>query len=100
MADSITMIITLTVAIFIMFLARKFRRSQTEKAGRQILNELRSKGAVEVASAIDLPYARRSFLRVGLRDDRPKILKQFIQLGIVCISEDGLFYLDESKIPV
>lgn len=99
MPDTIKIIIVFAVMLVLLFYARKYRAMQMQKAGISIINDLKSKGALDPSSAVELPYARRNFFRVGFRDDRPRLIRQMVQMGLVGVTENGRFYLNESQLP-
>lgn len=99
MSDAPKIVAILLIMVVLFFFARKFSISQMQKAGIKIINDLKEKGAVNANSAVELTYSSRNYLRIGFRDDRPKVLKQLVQLGVVDITENGHFYLNESHIP-
>lgn len=99
MPEAVKIILVFLFMAVILFYSRKYRATQMIKARDTIIKDLKNQGALDVESAVELPYAKRHILRVGLRDDRPRVLKQMLQYGIVCMSEQGRFYLNESAIP-
>lgn len=99
MPEFVKIIVVLLIMIIILYYSRKFRTSQMRKAGAKIIKELKSKGALDASSGIELPYAQKKLIKIGFRDDRPKILKQLVQMGVVGVTENNLFYLNESEIP-
>lgn len=44
-------------------------------------------------TGVEFSYAYKSILKIGFRDDKPKVLKQLIQSNIVGVSQDSLYYL-------
>ena len=98
--SQISQIITLIIIfLIVLILSKKILARQMFKAFQFIINDLRQKGALNPESAVDLYYAKRTILRFGLRDYRPKILVQLIQSQIVGITEEGKYFLNESKLP-
>ena len=98
--SQISQIITLIIIfLLVLILSKKILARQMFKAFQFILNDLRQKGALDPESAVDLYYAKRNIFRFGLRDYRPKILVQLIQSQIVGITEEGKYFLNESKLP-
>ena len=98
MNETVQMIVFFIIMLLLLFYARKFRAKKMIQARDFIINDLRSKGALSADSAVELNYAHRSFLRIGLRDDRPRVLRQMIQYGIVVLIENNRFFLNESAI--
>ncbi len=99
MSDVLQMIVVFAVILLILIFARKYRSLKMIKVRDFILADLKTKGAVTPETAVELSYAHKSILNIGLRDDRPKVLKQLIQFSIIGVTEEYLFYLNESEIP-
>ena len=99
MPESLKIIGVIIIMMLVVIWSRKFRATQMIKARDFIIDDLKSKGAVKPESAIPLTYAQRSLFRIGLRDDRPKMLRQMIQYGIVGVTENNRFFLNEANIP-
>lgn len=68
----------------------------TKKIGDRIVEELKSKGATSVATAISLPYDKRKYFNIGYRDYRPKALQVLISHDIVCRTTSGQYFLNKS----
>jgi len=98
MPETLKIILVFLMIITLLILARKIRVSQMIKVRDRIINDLKSKGALDEKSAIELKQSQRWYHRIGTRDDRPKTLKQLVQFGIVSVTENQLFYLNESEI--
>ncbi len=98
MSETLQMILVFIIMILVIIYARRVRAAKMIKARDFILEDLRSKNALSAESAVHLDYAQRSFFRIGLRDDRPKVLRQMIQFGIIGMTEGQLFYLNESAL--
>ncbi|MBN2061588.1 MAG: hypothetical protein JW882_14345 [Deltaproteobacteria bacterium] len=98
--SNISQILTLII-IFLMFLvlSKKILTRQMIKAFQFIVNDLRKKGALDPESAVELHYAKSRIIKFGLRDYRPKILIQLVQSQIIGITEEGKYFLNESKLP-
>lgn len=58
-----------------------------------ILKDLEEKKAFDPDSAAELPYAKTSPLRIGMRDYRPKALDSLIQDGFVGRTSGGRYFL-------
>lgn len=63
------------------------------RAARAVLKDLQRQGALSPEQAVALPYVRQNFLRVGLRDYRPRALKSLVQSGVVGVTPQGAFFL-------
>jgi hypothetical protein len=93
--EIITAILVLVAAIL---LTRQFHAWKLKRAYLAIIEDLKSQGAHTPETAIDLPYARRSPLRFGLRDHRPAALKGLISENFVGITEDGRYYILDNRV--
>jgi hypothetical protein len=71
-------------------IAYRIRRTAT-----LIIKDLERRGAFDPASAAELPYDRPQYLRIGMRDYKPKALESLVQGGIVGRTENGKYYLLE-----
>ena len=98
--SEISQVITLIIIfLMVLILSKKILTRQMFKAFQFIIDDLRKKEALDPKSAVHLHYARREFFRFGLRDYRPKIIVQLIQAQIIGITEEGKYFLNESKLP-
>lgn len=96
MSEILQIILVFIIMILVIILTRRIRAGKMIKARDFIIDDLRSKNALTPETAVNLDYAHRSFLKIGLRDDRPKVLRQMVQFGLVGITDNNLFYLNES----
>lgn len=64
-----------------------------KRACTVIVNDLERQGAIDPDSAVDLPYAKPSYLKIGMRDYRPKALESLVQGGVVGMTGDGKYFL-------
>jgi len=58
-----------------------------------VIKDLERQKALDVASAVRLPYAKSSYFHIGLRDFRPKAVQSLLEGGVVAVTEDGKYYL-------
>ena len=70
---------------------------KTKKACESILKDLQDKKAFDPASAVDLPYAKTSIFRFGMRDYRPKALTALIKFDHIRIADGNRFYLRDGQ---
>lgn len=62
-----------------------------------IIRDLQTKKAYDPESAANLPYVQKKrLLHFGVRDYKPQALQQLVMQKIVCITDDGKFYLGEN----
>ncbi len=97
MTETLQMIFAFVAVLTLLIGARKFRISKMIKIRDFILDDLKSQKALNPKSAVDLPYAHKSILKMGLRDDRPRVLRQLVQFEIIGVTEDSCFYIKESS---
>ena len=64
-----------------------------ERACTYIIKDLERRNARDPASAAGLPYASTDWLKLGLRDFRPKALASLVLNGIAAKTPDGKYYL-------
>ncbi len=64
-----------------------------KRAVKFVLRDLESKGAVDPAHAVDLPYAKQSIIRMGVRNYYAPAVQDMIQEGILGQTEAGTYYL-------
>ena len=93
MSETAEFIIAFCILIGVIALTRKFHAWKTQRAYHFIVQDLKTKGAYDPESAIELPYAKRNILRMGIRDHRPTAIDHLVLENIVGISEDGKYYL-------
>lgn len=79
------------MAIYI--LTRQYHAWQMARAYKRIIRDLKEMGAMDASSAVDLPYARQSVFRMGLRDYTPKTLQYMTEHHIVGMTPDRRYYL-------
>jgi len=93
--EIITAVLVLGAAIL---LTRQFHAWKLKRAYLTIIEDLKSQGAHTPATAVDLPYARRSPLKLGVRDHRPTAMKGLVAENFVGITEDGRYYLLDGRV--
>jgi hypothetical protein len=64
-----------------------------KRACTSIIKDLERRHAFDPASAAGLPYATVDWLKIGLRDFRPKALASLVLNGIAAKTADGKYYL-------
>jgi hypothetical protein len=97
MPESFELIISILLLGAALILSRYFHGWKIKKAYLRIIEDLKTRQAFNAESAIALPYASRSVLRIGFRDHRPAALKSLVAENIVGTTPDGRYYiLDKS----
>lgn len=77
------------------FFALRIAGWKMKKACDSIINELREKKAFDPSSAVELPYAKSSIFKIGLKDYRPGALQDLTNKDVVRVSEGQKYYLRE-----
>lgn len=83
--------IILLVVVFIATRYGIFLRIKS--AGNAVIKDLERRNAFDAASAVELPYAKRNYFQIGLRDFRPKAVQSLLEGGVVGKTADERFYL-------
>ena len=98
MAETGEMIVGILILAAAILLTRQFHTWKLKRAYLTIIEELKNQGAHTPETAIDLPYARRSPLRFGVRDHRPTAMKGLISENLIGITEDGRYYILDNRV--
>jgi hypothetical protein len=98
MSETTQLIVSIAALIAVIALTRKYHAWRIKRAYIFIIDDLKNKGAYSVNSAVDLPYAKRNLLRMGLRQHQPQALDHLIMQNIVAKTEDGRYYLIQGNI--
>ncbi len=93
MNQTVEIVVGVGVLAAVYILTRHFHSWRFSRAYIFIINDLKKKGALNPDAAVDLPYARKSMLRLGTRDYRPKALEHLAMKQIVGITDSGRYYL-------
>ena len=91
--ETIELIVGIAILLATLVLTRRFHAWKIKRACSFIVNDLKAKSAFDPASAVELPYAKRNFLKMGMRDYRPTALNQLVMGEIVARTDDGRYYL-------
>ena len=98
MSQTIELVLGLGALIVVIILTRKYHAWRFKRAGIFIIDDLKNKGAYSAHSAVNLRYAERNILRMGLRQHHPQVLQQLILENIVAKTEDSRYYLTGKNI--
>jgi hypothetical protein len=93
MNETVEIVVGICVLVGVYILTRHFHSWRFSRAYVFIMDDLKKKGAVNPASAVELPYASKSLFRMGSRDYRPKALEHLAMKQIIGITETGRYYL-------
>ena len=98
MSETTELILGIGALVAVIVLTRKYHAWRFKRAFIYIIDDLKNKGADSAHSAVDLPYARRNMLRMGLRQHHPQALNNLILENIVAKTEDGRYYLVQQDV--
>jgi hypothetical protein len=97
MPESMQIIIGIFAVLVVYLLAMLGTGWWTKQVSLTIMKELEDRGAINAATAVDLPYDKINYFKVGYRDYRPKALEMLILSEIVCKTFQGRYYLNKEK---
>ena len=98
MSETTELILGIAALIVVITLTRKYHAWRLKRAYIFIIDDLKNKGAYSAHSAVDLPYAKRNLLKMGMRQHHPQALDHLIMENIVAKTEDGRYYLIQQNI--
>lgn len=98
MSETTELILGIGALIVVIVLTRKYHAWRFKRAFIFIIDDLKNKGAYSAHSAVDLPYAKKNILRMGLRQHHPQALNNLIMENIVARTEDGRYYLVQQNV--
>ena len=93
MNETVEIIVGIGVLVAVYILTRHFHSWRFSRTYVLIINDLKKGGALNPASAVELPYAKKSMLRIGTRDYRPKALEHLTMKQIIGMTDSGRYYL-------
>jgi hypothetical protein len=93
MSETLQIIIGFIFLAAVYILTRYGMAFRIKQASVSIIKDLEQKGAIDASSAVELPYAKSSLFKIGLRDFRPKAIESMIQGDIVGMTPEGKYYL-------
>jgi hypothetical protein len=95
MSETTELILGIGALIVVIVLTRRYHAWRIKRAYIIIIDDLKQKGAYSIDSAVDLPYAKRNLLKMGMRQHHPQAVDHLIMQDIVGRTEDGRFYLKD-----
>jgi hypothetical protein len=93
MSETVEIFIGICALILVIVLTRRFHHWKTKRSYLFIVDDLKSKGAYAPDTAVGVPYARRSVVKLGFRDHRPMAMNHLLVENIVAKTDDGRYYL-------
>jgi len=97
MPESVQIIIGIFAVLIVYLLAMLGTGWWTKQVSLTIMRELEDRGAVNAVTAVDLPYDKINYFKVGYRDYRPKALEMLILSEVVYKTFHGRYYLNKEK---
>lgn len=97
MPESMQIVIGIIALLLVYLLAMLGTGWWTKQICLTIIRELEKKGAVDAASAVDLPYAKINYITIGYRDYRPKALEMLVLSEVVYKTLPGRYYLNMER---
>jgi len=98
MPENIRIIIGIAIVITVYILTRKYHAWRIKRTYVLIIDDLRQREALDPFSAVELPYAKMSIYRVGIRDYRPKAVQHLVLGNIIGTTESGKYYLLDKNV--
>jgi hypothetical protein len=98
MSDKIELILGIGALIIVIILTRRYHAWRFKRAYLFIIDDLKKKGAYSAHSAVNLPYAQKNILRMGVRQHHPQVIQQLVLENIVAKTEDNRYYLTQQNI--
>ena len=97
MPESAQIIIGIFAILIVYLLAMLGTGWWTKQISLAMMKELEERGALNAATAVELPYDKINYFKVGYRDYRPKALEMLVLSEIVCKTFDGRYYVNKEK---
>ena len=98
MSETTELIIGIGALILVMTLTRRYHAWRFKRAYVFIIDDLKKNRAYSAHSAVELPYAERSILKMGLRQHHPQALEHLVMENIVAKTEDGRYFLTQKNL--
>jgi len=92
MSDLVQVIIGTIIIFLCLFLSLMIKNRRIKKEYESIIHYLKANKAYDPNSAVELPYAEKSFLRMGIKNFHSDAIKTMVSNGIVFKTKDGKFY--------
>jgi len=98
MSDTAELIMGICVLLGVIMLTRKYHAWRVKRAMIFIINDLKALDAFTPESAIELAYAKRNVVKLGMRDHRPIAMDHLAFDNIVDVTEEGRYYLKNKTV--
>ena len=97
MDERIQILLVVSGLLCAVWISRKITMWRIKRTYLSIMSDLKKRGAVDFRSAVVLPYAKESILKVGMKDYRPRALEFLVTNGVVGKTGDGKYYLKDTS---
>lgn len=94
MSDTVQIILGLIFLIGAFIISRIGVSWKMARTTQAIIRDLESQEALDILTAVELPYAKPSLLRLGMRDYHSKALEYLVNDGTVGKTGSGKYYLN------
>lgn len=93
MSDKMELFLGIIVLILVLTGTRRYHAWRIRRAYRLVVDDLESNDALTPESAVNLPYAAKNLLRMGIRDHRKLALNHLMMDQVVGQTADDRYYL-------
>lgn len=93
MGEAMQILVGMLFLILVFILTRYGITWRIKRAGKRIISDLERLGALDPGSAVELPYMKQQFIKIGMRDFKPTAMQSLIEGGIVGMTGQGKYYL-------
>ncbi|MBI4962276.1 MAG: hypothetical protein HY913_03285 [Desulfomonile tiedjei] len=97
MSEPVQIILSFFFLVGIFVLTRYIIASKMKRATGLIIRDLEKQDARDPVTAVDLPYAKRDVLRIGMRNYHAKAVEDMVSAGVVGKTGGGKYYLRVSS---
>ena len=97
MSETGQIIFGICILIIVYVMTRRFHAWRMKRTYFGIIDDLKQKEAIGPSSAVELPYAKKSILKVGTRDYRPKAIEYMVAGNIIGKTDSEKYYLIDKK---
>ena len=93
MNENIQIVLSIVFLIVVYILTRVLIVRKMNRIAKYIIDDLKTRGALDEQTSVALPYATRKAFNIGMRDYKPKTLESLVQNGVVGKVGDDKYYL-------
>lgn len=93
MPESLQIVVGIVLLMLVFIATRYGIFLRIRSACNVVIKDLKRRNAFDEASAVELPYGKKNYFHIGLRDFRPKAVQSLLEGGVVGKTENEKFYL-------